>query len=115
DITDQAGVAQPVESFSTWFWDYDNDGWLDILVLGYGYLKPRNAAGDVAAELLGLPFAAETPRLYRNNRNGTFANVTKEVRLDRVVFAMGASFGDLDNDGFLDFYGATGDPDFRSI
>lgn len=114
DITAQAGVAEPIESFSTWFWDYDNDGWLDIMVLGYRYLRPRNPAADVAAEYLGLPFEAETPRLFRNNGNGTFTDVTRKVRLDRVVYAMGASFGDLDNDGFPDFYAATGDPDFHS-
>jgi hypothetical protein len=115
DLTAKAGVAEPIESFSTWFWDYDNDGWLDIMVLGYRYLQPRNTASDVAAEYLGQPFEAETPRLYRNNGNGTFTDVTKKMRVDRVVYAMGASFGDLDNDGFLDFYAATGDPDFRSI
>jgi len=115
DITAKAGVAQPIESFSTWFWDYDNDGWLDLMVLGYRYLRPRNCSADVTAEYLGKPFEAETPRLYHNNHDGTFSDVTKQARLDRVVYAMGASFGDLDNDGFPDFYGATGDPDFHCI
>jgi hypothetical protein len=41
--------------------------------------------------------------------------VTTSVALDKVMCAMGASFGDLDNDGWLDFYVATGDPDFRSV
>ena len=44
---------------------------------------------------------AETPRLYHNNHDGTFSDVTKAVRLNRAILAMGANFGDLDNDGWL--------------
>jgi hypothetical protein len=110
DATAFAGVGEPVTSFPTWFWDYDNDGWLDIFVSGY-----RADAGDVAAEYLGLPFKAERPRLYRNNGDGTFADVTVGAGLDRVIYTMGCNFGDLDNDGYSDFFAATGDPDLRSL
>jgi hypothetical protein len=48
--------------------------------------------------------------LYRNNRDGTFSDVSKAFGLYRVVHAMGCNFGDLDNDGWLDFYAGTGDP-----
>ena len=115
DITATAGVAEPEESFSTWVWDYDNDGWLDLFVNGYRFNRPRNCAADVTAEYLGRPHGAELPRLYRNRGNRTFEDVTKKVGLDKVMCAMGANFGDLDNDGWLDFYVATGDPDFRSV
>ncbi|MFQ5492395.1 MAG: FG-GAP repeat domain-containing protein, partial [Phycisphaerae bacterium] len=60
DVAAQAGVQQPLYSFPTWFWDYDNDGWQDLLVFGYRW---RNV-GDVAADYLGLPHPAERPRLY---------------------------------------------------
>ena len=53
--------------------------------------------------------------LYRNNRDGTFTNVAKEMGLDKPVFAMGANFGDIDNDGWLDMYLGTGNPDFTSL
>jgi hypothetical protein len=106
----EAGVTEPIDSFPTWFWDYDNDGWLDIFVSGY-YVP----FGAVAADYLGLPTNAERPRLYRNNRDGTFTDVTRACRLYKVLFTMGCNFGDLDNDGFLDFYLGTGDPDFRSL
>ena len=115
DITERAGVALPIESFPTWFWDYDNDGWLDIFVSGFRFVNPRDCASDVAAEYLGLAHRAELPRLYRNRGDGRFTDVTREVGLDRVLYAMGANYGDLDNDGFLDFYVGTGDPDFRSL
>jgi len=110
DVSVAAGVTEPLHSFPTWFFDYDNDGWLDIFVSGY--FAPH---GSVAADYLGLPTDAERPRLYRNNRDGTFADVTRASHLYKVLFTMGCNFGDLDNDGFLDFYLGTGDPDFRSL
>jgi hypothetical protein len=110
EIGAEAGVQAPMESFPTWFWDYNNDGWLDIFVAGW-----RASAGDVAAEYLGQPTDAEKPRLYRNDGDGTFTDVTEATGLNRVLYAMGANFGDIDNDGWLDFYVGTGDPDFRSL
>ena len=111
DVTQQAGVAEPGYSFSSWFFDYDNDGWQDLFVSGY-YIKQ---VGDVAADYLGLPHNGERARLYRNNGNGTFSNVTKQMGLNRVLHTMGCNFGDLDNDGFLDFYVGTGDPNVATI
>jgi hypothetical protein len=111
DVTALAKVPGPVDPFPTWFWDYDNDGWLDIMVSGYG----TQDAGDVAADYLGLPTPAERPRLYHNNHDGTFTDVTVAAKLDKVLVAMGANFGDLDNDGWLDFYVGTGDPDLATL
>jgi hypothetical protein len=48
------------------------------------------------------------PRLYHNNRDGTFTDVSREMHLDLLLLTMGANFGDLDNDGWLDFYAGTG-------
>ncbi len=110
DVSEAAGVTEPLNSFPAWFWDYDNDGWLDLFVSGY-----RANSGDVAAEYLGITTDAERPRLYRNRRDGTFADVTRECGLDKVMYTMGCNFGDLDNDGFQDFYVGTGDPDYREI
>jgi hypothetical protein len=65
--------------------------------------------------MLGQPCNVELPRLYHNHRDGTFRDVTAESGLRRVVYAMGANFGDLDNDGFLDFYAGTGDPNLTTL
>jgi hypothetical protein len=106
----EAGVTEPLDSFPTWFWDYDQDGHLDLFVSGW-----RAMASDVAAEYQRKPFKAEPPRLFRNRGDGTFDNVTAEAGLRRVMYTMGANFGDLDGDGWLDFYVGTGDPDFRAL
>jgi hypothetical protein len=106
-----AHVQLPVSSFPAWFFDYDNDGWEDIFVAGYKI----GDVGDIAADYLGLPSKGERSRLYHNLGNGTFADVTREAHLDHVLQAMGSNFGDLDNDGWLDFYLGTGDPDLMTI
>jgi hypothetical protein len=53
--------------------------------------------------------------LYRNMRDGSFRDVTAEVGLDKVFMPMGANFGDVDNDGFLDIYLGTGNPSYGSL
>lgn len=113
DVTARSGpIAEPILSFGTFFFDYDNDGWEDIVV--FGYYTP-NGVGDIAADYLGLPSQGTKTRVYHNNRNGTFTDVTSEVHLNRICHTMGHNYGDLDNDGWLDFYAGTGDPDFRTL
>jgi hypothetical protein len=111
DIAGKAGVAEPVNSFPTWFFDYDNDGWLDLFVGGFD----EAGADAVLALYVGTKRPGGTPRLYRNRRNGTFEDVTSTAKLDRVLDAMGANFGDLDNDGFPDIYVGTGAPDLNTL
>src|SRR5581483_6007781 len=72
------------------FLDYDNDGWLDILVLG-------------GSRLAGAP-AGATNRLYRNNRDGTFTDVTEKAGLHRAGWASSVAVADFDNDGFDDLF-----------
>ena len=104
------GVEKPIMSFATWFWDYDNDGWQDLFVASF-----MPSVTEVARFYLGLAPQAETMRLYHNDGHGGFDDATKAVGLDRVVPAMGANFGDLDNDGFLDFYLGTGAPSYAAL
>ena len=72
------------------FLDYDNDGWLDILVL-------------TGTRWEGAP-AGATNRLYKNNRNGTFTDVTEKAGLTRLGWFCGVTVGDYNNDGFEDIF-----------
>ncbi len=111
EIAKQAGVQAPGTGFATWFFDYDNDGWPDILVTSY----PSYSPDEVVRSYMQLPTHADTMKLYRNLHNGTFADVTAQVGLDKVFIPMGADFGDVDNDGFLDIYLGVGQPSFGAI
>jgi hypothetical protein len=110
-VAEEAGVGLPIWSLSTWFFDYDNDGRPDLFAAGH-WIRD---AGDVARDYLGLRTQAARPRLYRNRGDGRFEDVTVQAGLDTVTLPMGANFGDLDNDGWLDLYLATGDPGFRTL
>ena len=72
------------------FLDYDNDGWLDIVLLT-GRRFQNTPEGAII-------------RLYRNNRDGTFTDVTAKSGLGRSVWAAGITIGDYDNDGFDDLF-----------
>ena len=115
DHAASAGVESPVYSFPTWFWDVDNDGDQDIFVSGYDFPSMGDLSGDYARELMGKPVLSTKPRLYLNNGTGTFTDASHDWAVNRTVFAMGANFGDLDNDGNLDFYAGTGSPEFQSV
>ena len=104
DIAAQAGLRHPtiygpvdrkdyiVETVGCGcaFLDYDNDGWMDILVLS-------------GSRVSGAPEGTSS-RLYRNNRDGTFADVTEEAGLLGESWASAVTVGDYDNDGYEDLF-----------
>ncbi len=104
DVAKHAGLLQPaiygevekiryiVESMGGGcaFFDFDNDGWMDIFLLS-------------GTRLEGAP-AAATNRLYRNNRDGTFTDVTERAGLQSSGWACGVCVGDFNNDGFEDLF-----------
>jgi enediyne biosynthesis protein E4 len=74
------------------FLDYDNDGWMDIYLVNSGpsdFYTPRKPIGSA---------------LYKNNRNGTFTDVTEKAGVSGGIFGMGVAVGDYDNDGFPDMF-----------
>lgn len=120
DVTSKAGVEKPFASFGTWFFDFNQDGWDDLITLSYDIQRGGSLHDAVAKEYVGGMNSSgsrvESSRLYINNKDGTFKDATLQTGLmDKVIFAMGANFGDLDNDGFPDFYIGTGNPDLRSV
>ncbi|MFZ1131856.1 MAG: FG-GAP-like repeat-containing protein [Terriglobales bacterium] len=110
EVAKKAGVERPWTSFAAWFFDYDNDGLPDLFVTSY-YMS----VDEVMKSYLGLPYNAETLKLYKNLGDGNFRDVTREVGLDRVFMPMAANFGDIDNDGFLDIYMGMGNPSYASM
>ena len=104
NVAKQAGLSHPliyggadsfdyiVESMGTGvaFIDYDNDGWMDL------FIPNGTRFGGVAASV--------TNRLYRNNRDGTFTDVTERACLVRNGWAEGVTIGDFNNDGFEDIF-----------
>lgn len=72
------------------FFDYDNDGWMDIFILG-------------GRQLDAVPAGAGS-RLYHNNRDGTFTDVTAKAGVTDAGWATGVCVGDFDNDGFEDLF-----------
>ncbi len=111
DVTEQAGLAHQHKTFATWFFDFDNDGWPDIFAAGYS----AGSMQDVGHFEAGHTADAEMPHLYRNNHDGTFTDVAHTLHLDRAMLTMGANFGDLDNDGWLDVYLGTGEPSYEAL
>ncbi|MBO9573101.1 MAG: VCBS repeat-containing protein, partial [Chitinophagaceae bacterium] len=114
NVTKEAGITNTMGSFSTWFFDYDNDGYLDIFNFLYENSKPiAYYAGSIS---LGQPANnSGDALLYRNNHDGTFTEVSKKLGLNKMMYTMGSNFGDFDNDGYLDFYACTGNPDFSAL
>src|SRR5262249_28090017 len=107
DVATEMGITGPQTGFSCWAFDYDNDGWLDIFATCY-----QGTLNDMALSLQGKPFTQgmDVTRLFRNLGGKRFQDVTQEAGVGRVFFTMGSNFADFDNDGYLDFYLATGDP-----
>ena len=110
DVTDPLGVAGPDASFAVWFWDYNNDGHLDLYCPGY-----LEGVQHVAADYFEMDSKGQTDLLYQGNGDGTFTEVGRKRGLTHVTQTMGCNFGDLDNDGFLDVYLGTGYPGFEAL
>ncbi len=100
DVTSKAGLSAPCWQYVTFglkFFDYDLDGWKDVFVVN-GHVYPETDKWKMDAGY------RQHSQLFRNNHDGTFAEVTNQVGpalLEKHV-GRGAAFGDLDNDGDID-------------
>jgi len=110
DVTAAMGIDGPKGGFSCWAWDFDNDGYLDIFATSYNH-----TLGDIVKGMMGQPKQCYPNKLYRNMGGKGFKDVTKEAGLDMTFATMGSNFGDFDNDGYLDMYLGTGDPQLSML
>jgi hypothetical protein len=110
DVAREVGLEGDAASFPTWFWDYNNDGILDLFVAAF-----NATTADVANYYLGNPVPTGMPRVYRGTPEGKFVDATKELGLNEPTLVMGCNFGDLNHDGWLDMYLGTGSPDYKMI
>lgn len=106
----QLGVMKPLKSFPVWAWDYNNDGALDLYVPSYDI-----GVKHVAADYLELPSSDEPDRLYQGLGGGKFEEVAQQRGLTRATQPMGSNFGDLDGDGYPDFYLGTGYVEYHGL
>ena len=100
DRTREAGLGMPgrrFTGFGTFFFDYDNDGWLDLFI--------ANGAVQLLTELVRQknPFPLGQPnQLFRNNGKGSFVEIMDQAELQPLEVSRGAAMGDIDNDGDTD-------------
>jgi hypothetical protein len=116
DTTTRAGVGDPRWSTGAAFGDYDNDGWLDLFVANYVELKldalPEFGAGKhcrfrgLAVQCGPRGLTGEGDSLYRNNGDGTFADVSVKAGVSDTArrFGMGVAWSDFNEDGWIDLY-----------
>ncbi len=109
----ESNVSSPRQSFPCWSFDFDNDGLEDIFVSSYtndgtpSTFWMKSQTHEVEPDML--------PKLYRNKGNLQFEEVGVSMGLTESAFTMGCNFGDINTDGFLDFYLATGNPLYQSL
>lgn len=111
-----AGTNLPIVSFPAWIWDYNNDGYLDLFVGAFGTDESiRTNAAALAADNYSGNMIGANPKAFTNNKNFTFTDQSSALGLDEGMLAMGCNYGDLNNDGFEDFYIGTGAPSLTAI
>ncbi|NKB69110.1 MAG: tetratricopeptide repeat protein [Candidatus Latescibacteria bacterium] len=108
DVTKEAGVPGPLFGFVAFFLDYNGDGWLDLFVSSSALTIDE----VIDSAVTGKPslFSGNRAYLYRNNGDGTFADMAREAGVGLTLGTMAATYGDIDNDGYPDLYLANGGP-----
>ncbi len=109
DVSQQTGIAdESIFSAGCAFADYNNDGWLDLIVVNYVILNledaPDCSQGGIPAYCRPEDFEPTPDHLYRNNGDGTFTNVTQEAGINLHGRGLGVIWTDIDNDGWIDLY-----------
>jgi len=114
DVARRLRVHRPISGFPCWFFDYDNDGRLDLFAAAYGGARTEPDVADVAASWFGRPVEGELDCLYRNTGEG-FVDVAEDLGLTEYTLPMGSNYGDVDGDGWLDYFLGTGYPHYEGL
>jgi hypothetical protein len=101
EMAEKYGIAENGQSVSAAFFDYDRDGDLDLYVLNSTVTQRMNAS---YRPKITDGSAQNNDRLYRNNGDGTFTNVTLEAGIVYEGFGLGIALGDVNKDGYPDIY-----------
>lgn len=109
----EVNIGAPSRSFPCWSFDFDNNGYEDIFVSAY--TNEGTPATHWMLSHMGKAEPDMLPKLYRNMGNMKFEEVGVQMGLTEVAFTMGCNFGDINSDGFLDFYLSTGNPLYQSL
>ena len=110
DVTKESGTDDPRWSTSASFFDYDRDGWLDLMIVNYADFSVSNSPNCYAATTAKdyctpRVFRAPGNRLFHNKGNGSFADVTVAARVDKEFgHGLGVVTADFNNDGWIDIY-----------
>ena len=115
EVSESYGVSEPIESFTTMFIDIDNDGWQDLIVSSYDNNVPSIVSQTEYRNLSGDTTRMNQLYVYKNQNGTEFKEVSREYGLTDDLYVMGANYGDVDNNGFLDLYFGTGDFDMWSV
>lgn len=115
NVTSQSGVEKPFAAFPCWFFDANNDGWDDLYVSSFPNEAFTDQSGQFARDFLNKKVSAEPSKLFINDKQNKFLDKSSDYMNYTSLATMGSNYGDIDNDGYLDFYLGTGAPDYRSV
>jgi hypothetical protein len=110
EVSKSAGIQEPFYSFPAVAFDFNNDGWLDILCADF-----TMSISAFAKNYINDRREQNHPRLYINNGDETFTDKWLDFGDMRQTLSMGINVGDINNDGFEDIYFGTGYPDYAAL
>ena len=103
EAANEYGIDDPSNSIQSTFFDYENDGDLDLFVANYPNI-PLSQGNQFYHQKMIENDLGNSGHLYRNNGNGNFEDVTEKAKLKRFGLTLGIVSSDINNDGYVDLY-----------